>query len=222
MAKIGRLLCATGSLLVLDTGFAVAGPCTGQIAELERIAHMSGTSGAGASSAGPASTGATPAHPGAQGTAAQPPGISAAKGMMTTPGATATTESARPESSSPPSGSGTSASAPGPNAAPGGTGQAAGTAPGISATKGMAGGNASPTATVAPPSLATSAQDVRAQQQGQPTAAQAGSHPTSGGRAAADPQVMTALNNARQLDLQGKESECMQAVENAKRLVGSH
>ena len=65
---------------------------------------------------------------------------------------------------------------------------------------------------------ATSDQDVRRQTQGQPTAAeQARRGVATNDRMA---EVNDALQRARDLDSQGKESECMASVRNAKELLG--
>ena len=79
-----------------------------------------------------------------------------------------------------------------------------------------------PTATMnqATQGTATSGQDVQRQTQGQPTAAeqaQGGSGMARGDQAGAS----AALARARSLDGEGKEAECMQAVQEAKRLSGS-
>ena len=71
---------------------------------------------------------------------------------------------------------------------------------------------------------ATSAQDVRRQTQGQPTAAQQGAAATAGegdkmGGDKMD-QADKALEQARALDRQGKEAECMDSVRQAKELLG--
>ena len=67
---------------------------------------------------------------------------------------------------------------------------------------------------------ATSPEDVRRQTEGQPPAAQQG---TSGAAARTDSpsQASSALDRARVLDRQGKEAECMEAVQEAKQFVGS-
>ncbi len=66
---------------------------------------------------------------------------------------------------------------------------------------------------------AASPQDVRQQTAGQPTAAEQ----AQSGRPAASPdkaEASAALNRARSLDRDGKEAECMDAVQQAKRLSG--
>ena len=64
---------------------------------------------------------------------------------------------------------------------------------------------------------ATSDQDVRRQTQGQPTAAeQARRGVATNDRMA---EVNDALQRARALDSQGKESECMDSVRKAKELL---
>jgi hypothetical protein len=67
---------------------------------------------------------------------------------------------------------------------------------------------------------AASSQDVQRQTQGQPTAAgQAqGAQPSATGNLAG---ASAALARARSLDGQGKETECMAAIEEAKKLSGS-
>lgn len=65
---------------------------------------------------------------------------------------------------------------------------------------------------------ATSAEDVRRQTQGQPTAAQQGAAETSAGTDKAG-EASAALQRARDLDAQGKEAECMEAVRQAKALA---
>jgi hypothetical protein len=62
---------------------------------------------------------------------------------------------------------------------------------------------------------ATSPEDVRRQTTGQPPAAQQGTVGT-----ARDPgEASSALNRARELDRQGNEAECMNAVQQAKQLA---
>ena len=65
---------------------------------------------------------------------------------------------------------------------------------------------------------ATSDQDVRRQTQGQPTAAEQGRRGVATNEKMAE--VDNALQRARDLDGQGKESECMASVRNAKELLG--
>jgi len=65
---------------------------------------------------------------------------------------------------------------------------------------------------------ATSDQDVRRQTQGQPTAAEQGRRGVATNDRMAE--VNDALQRARDLDSQGKESECMASVRNAKELLG--
>lgn len=64
---------------------------------------------------------------------------------------------------------------------------------------------------------ATSPADVRRQTAGQPTAAQEGA-PGAAAKGDSPAQVSSALHRARVLDQQGKESECMEAVQEAKQL----
>ena len=66
---------------------------------------------------------------------------------------------------------------------------------------------------------ATSPEDVRRQTQGEPPAAQQGMAGTAGKSERMD-QVDKALEQARALDRQGKEAECMDTVRRAKELAG--
>jgi len=69
---------------------------------------------------------------------------------------------------------------------------------------------------------ATSAEDVRRQTAGQPTAAeQKGSATQQATGTSNTMEASVALNRARDLDKQGKEAECMQTVQEAARLSGS-
>ncbi|HEY1364873.1 MAG TPA: hypothetical protein VGF60_21695 [Xanthobacteraceae bacterium] len=64
---------------------------------------------------------------------------------------------------------------------------------------------------------ATSPEDVRRQNAGQPTAGQPGATTGSGNAM----EASNVLARARVLDRQGKEAECMQTIREAKRLAGS-
>jgi hypothetical protein len=64
---------------------------------------------------------------------------------------------------------------------------------------------------------ATSPEDVRRQNTGQPTAAQQGATATPSKKI----EASNALDRARSLDQQGKEAECMNAVREAKQLAGA-
>jgi hypothetical protein len=72
---------------------------------------------------------------------------------------------------------------------------------------------------------ATSSADVRRQMAGQPTAAEqkgaTGSATQQAGGTTNTMEAGVALDRARALDKQGKEAECMQAVQEATRLSGS-
>lgn len=106
-----------------------------------------------------------------------------------------------------------------------GQGSGAG-APGVSATpRQVPGAGASPE-TQATPAMnaatqgrATSPADARAQTQGEPTSAQ-----IAQGEKASGPdqmrQAMAALDRARALDRDGKEADCMSAVQEADQLSG--
>ena len=66
---------------------------------------------------------------------------------------------------------------------------------------------------------ATSPEDVRRQTEGQPTADQ---QPASGTAAKTESpsQASSSLDRARTLDKLGKETECMEAIRDAKQLLG--
>ena len=73
---------------------------------------------------------------------------------------------------------------------------------------------------------ATSAQDVRSQQQGQPTSAQiaqGSAQPAGGSQPQADKmmQANAALDRARAADQKGDNAGCTQALGEAKQLVGN-
>jgi len=73
---------------------------------------------------------------------------------------------------------------------------------------------------------ATSAQDVRSQQQGQPTSsqlAQGSAQPAGGTQAQADKmmQATAALDRARAADQRGDNTACTQALGEAKQFVGN-
>jgi hypothetical protein len=67
---------------------------------------------------------------------------------------------------------------------------------------------------------ATSPADARAQTQGQPTSAQVAQGERSSGPDGMR-QAMTSLERARTLDREGKEADCMSAVQEAGRLSGT-
>jgi hypothetical protein len=103
---------------------------------------------------------------------------------------------------------------------------------GSGSTAGAAGGGtpstASPSGQHPPTSImgqqtegrATSPEDVRRQTQGQPTA---GQQRTTGAAPQPEPsfQASSALDRARALDKQSKESECMEAIREAKQHLGA-
>lgn len=126
-----------------------------------------------------------------------------------------------------------------PGATQGGGGGAVGSTGAISSQSGAAGSSGSPATprevpvagqtpkTEATPAMnaatqgrATSPADVRAQTQGQPTSAQVAQGEGSSGPDAMR-QSMTALERARTLDREGKEADCMSAVQEAGRLSGN-
>lgn len=66
---------------------------------------------------------------------------------------------------------------------------------------------------------AASPADVRAQIQGQPTAAQQAQGKEVTGSTSADPKAMAMLQDARTYDAQGQEARCMDAVTQAKQMM---
>lgn len=206
-------LIGTALAVTCCAGAALAGPCTGQIAQLQQQVGTA-PAGGGTSTSSPTATGTTSGSAASQ----TPPGISAAKGITAAPGSTLSADQARQNQAAASSTSGAN-----PAAQPGGAATAKEGSPGISAMKGAtaapanAPGANQPAGTVTG-NLATSAQDVRAQQQGLPTAAEATKQGSQAG-AARNPQILVALNNARQFDLQGKEADCMKALDEARALM---
>jgi hypothetical protein len=179
MTSKQQLLLASSALFGLALGPAWAGPCTDQIAEVQKtMSSMDAGSGP--------TMGANPAH-------------SVTSTSSTNPGPSA----------------GSSATVPNVSASPA-QARRAGEAPKTDATVAM---------NTASQGRATSAQDVRSQQQGQQTSAQiaqGGAQPGTG--AAAEPdkimQLNTALDRARAADQRGDNAGCTQALGEAKQLVG--
>jgi hypothetical protein len=162
MTSRQQLLLASSAVFALALSPASAGPCTDQIAEIQKtLSSMDAGSG-----------------PTMRAGSAQEPSTTA-------------------------------------SAAPARTGGAA--APGTEATPAMS---------AAVEGRAASAQDVRAQQQGQPTSAQVAQGSGQAARGAQLPpdkllQVNAALDRARSLDQQGNNDGCTQAINEARQLAGS-
>lgn len=190
-----QLLVASSVLFVLGLSPSWAGPCTDQIAEVQKtMSSMDAGSGP--------TMGASPQNPGPTSTAAATPGTSAAS-----PAGAGQSTGGAP---------GSSATVPNVSSNPAGT-QRAGEAPKTDATVAM---------NTASQNRATSAQDVRSQQQGQPTSsqiAQGSAQPGGGTQPQSDKmmQASAALDRARAADQQGNSGACTQAINEAKQLVGN-
>jgi hypothetical protein len=198
MGKTTALLLASAGFIALHCGQALAGPCTDQIADVRK--RLSSTD----AGSGP-TLGANPSKN--ENAATTGAGNTSAKGAATPPSGTA----------SAPAGGG--AGTPGstasvPSGSGSGQGQKAGEAPKTDATVAM---------NTATQGSAASPQDVRAQIQGQPTAAQAAQSTSQGGGAAPQGdragQINAALERARLADEQGKGDDCTTALNDAKRLM---
>jgi hypothetical protein len=184
MTSKQHLLLASSVLFAFGLGPSWAGPCTEQIAELQKtMSSMDAGSG-----------------PTMRAGSAQNPTTTAS----TTPGQGAA------------GAAGSSATVPNVSADPSRT-LRAGEAPKTDATVAM---------NTASQGVATSAQDVRSQQQGQPTSAQiaqGSAQPAGGTQPQADKmmQASTALDRARAADQRGDNAACTQALGEAKQLVGN-
>lgn len=193
MTSRQHLLLASSALFVLALGPASAGPCTDQIAEVQK-AMSSMDAGSGPTMGAKPGTGPTITS------STAPTGADA--------GAAPGQSAAAPRSS---------ATVPNVSANPAQTPRA-GEAPKTDATVAM---------NAAADRRATSAQDVRAQQQGQPTSAQIAQGTTQSGTGASQPQpdkmmqVNAALDRARAADQRGDGVGCTQAIGEAKGLVGN-
>jgi hypothetical protein len=198
MTSKQQLLLASSALFALALAPAWAGPCTDQIADAQK-AMSSMDAGSGPT------MGASPGHRATTTSSTLPaPGASAGAAGASAPGQSTAA-------------AGSSATVPNVSANPAQTPRA-GEAPKTDATVAM---------NTASQGRATSAQDVRSQQQGQPTSAQiaqGGAQPGAGGtQPQADKmmQVNAALDRARAADQRGDNAGCTQALGEAKQLVGN-
>jgi hypothetical protein len=189
MTKKHHLLLASSALLAFGLSPSWAGPCTDQIAEIQKtMSSMDAGSGptmGARPGQNPTTTSSTTATAGGSGG----PASAAAGSAATVPNV-----------------SGNPAQTP-----------RAGEAPKTDATVAM---------NTASQGRATSAQDVRSQQQGQPTSsqiAQGSAQPAGGTQPQADKmmQASTALDRARAADQRGDNTACTQALAEAKQLVGN-
>ena len=187
MTSKQHLLLASSVMFAVGLGPSWAGPCTEQIAELQKtMSSMDAGSG-----------------PTMRAGAAQNPTTTAS----TTPAAAGQSAAGA---------AGSSATVPNVSADPSRT-LRAGEAPKTDATVAM---------NTASQGVATSAQDVRSQQQGQPTSsqiAQGSAQPAGGTQPQADKmmQASAALDRARAADQKGDNTACTQALGEAKQLVGN-
>ena len=189
MTKKHHLLLASSALLAFGLSPSWAGPCTDQIAEIQKtMSSMDAGSGP--------TMGARPGQ-----------------NPTTTSSTTATADgSGGPASAA----AGSAATVPNVSGNPAQTPRA-GEAPKTDATVAM---------NTASQGRATSAQDVRSQQQGQPTSAQiaqGSAQPAGGSQPQADKmmQANAALDRARAADQKGDNAGCTQALGEAKQLVGN-
>ena len=187
MTSKQHLLLASSVLFAFGLGPSWAGPCTEQIAELQKtMSSMDAGSGPtmrAGSAQNPTTTSSTTPAAAGQGAAGA---------------------------------AGSSATVPNVSADPSRT-LRAGEAPKTDATVAM---------NTASQGVATSAQDVRSQQQGQPTSAQiaqGSAQPVGGTQPQADKmmQASAALDRARAADQRGDNTACTQALAEAKQLVGN-
>jgi hypothetical protein len=187
MTSKQHLLLASSILFAFGLSPSWAGPCTEQIAELQKtMSSMDAGSG-----------------PTMRAGSAQNPTTTSS----TTPAAAGQSAAGA---------AGSSATVPNVSADPSRT-LRAGEAPKTDATVAM---------NTASQGVATSAQDVRSQQQGQPTSSQIaqGSAQPAGGTQPQEDKMMqasTALDWARAADQRGDNTACTQALAEAKQLVGN-
>jgi len=192
MTSKRHLLLASSALFALGFSPSWAGPCSDEIAGLQKtMSSMDAGSGPTMGSVpNPATTSSTVPASGGSGA---PSGSAAGNAAA-----------------------GSSATVPNVSANPAQTPRA-GEAPKTDATVAM---------NTASQGRATSAQDVRSQQQGQPTSsqlAQGSAQPAGGTQAQADKmmQATAALDRARAADQRGDNTACTQALGEAKQLVGN-
>lgn len=191
--KTITLLLGAGALVALSAGTAGAGPCT---SEIDNVTKLLASKDAGA---GPTAGGASAT------TGQHPPSATMGAADQSTAASSAAAQSGQPQHP--------------PTAAMNQAAQGGGSPP--PQTGGSAREQRPPTAamTQATQGGAASPQDVQSQSRGGPTAAQQAQgmqRPASDNLAA----VQAALSEARGFDQNGKEAECMDAIQRAKRLAG--
>jgi hypothetical protein len=104
--------------------------------------------------------------------------------------------------------------------AQGATVNATGTVQGQGSVAGPPGTEATPAMNTVTQGRATSPSDARAQTQGQPTSAQIAQGERASSGSDHMRQAMAALDRARAFDREGKEADCMSAVQQADRMSG--
>jgi hypothetical protein len=190
--RVTTFLFGACALLVFRTELAVAGPCT---AEIENLTKLLASRDAGAGpTAGPVGT-TTGQHPPTSAMGAADPSTAASA---------AAAESAKPQH--PPTAAMNQATQGGGTSPPAGGAVREQHPPTAAMSGATQGGAASP-------------QDVQSQTRGGPTAAQQ----AEGARRPAAEKLAAAqdaLEQARNFDRNGQQSECMDAIERAKRFAG--
>jgi len=191
--KATTFLFGAYALLVFPIEMAVAGPCT---AEIENLTKLLASRDAGAGpTAGPVGTTTTGQHPPTSAMGAADPSTAASA---------AAAESAKPQH--PPTAAMNQATQGGGTSPPAGGAVREQHPPTAAMSGATQGGAASP-------------QDVQSQTRGGPTAAQQ----AEGARRPASEKLAAAqdaLEQARNFDRNGQQSECMDAIERAKRFAG--
>ena len=190
--KTITLLLGAGALAALSAGTAAAGPCT---AEIDNVTKLLASKDAGA---GPTAGGASAT------TGQHPPSATMGAADTSTAASSAAAQSGQPQH--PPTAAMNQATQGGGLPAQAGAGAREQHPPTAAMGQATQGGAASP-------------QDVASQSRGGPTAAQQ----AQGARRPASENlasIQAALSEARGLDQTGKESECMDAIQRAKRLAG--
>lgn len=190
--KTITLLLGAGALAALSAGTAAAGPCT---TEIDNVTKLLASKDAGAGPNAGVASATTGQHP---------PSATMGAADPSTAASSAAAQSGQPQH--PPTAAMNQAMQSGSPPAQAGAGTREQHPPTAAMGQATQGGAASP-------------QDVQSQSRGGPTAAQQ----AQGARRPASENlasIQAALSEARGLDQAGKESECMDAIQRAKRLAG--
>lgn len=190
--KTITLLLGAGALAALSAGTAAAGPCT---AEIDNVTKLLASKDAGAGPTVGAASATTGQHP---------PSATMGAADASTAASSAAAQSGQPQH--PPTAAMNQATQSGSPPAQAGAGAREQHPPTAAMGQAAQGGAASP-------------QDAASQSRGGSTAAQ---QAQGARRPAAEnlASIQAALSEARGLDQAGKESECMDAIQRAKRLAG--